>query len=583
MANRMRLTLHLAAIDNMSNVVSGAAAKSRAAMASLQARSQKAAAVARSNMMDSGMAAAGGALALSYPLRMAANYERLRIQMNALTGDIKKGGEIYQRTISLAENTPLQLDQIATGVSRLMGFGRAADDAMDDIKMLGDVVMVTGGDLQLAMIAYGQAAGEGRIMTRDLTQLVNAGVPIFQMLEKVVDTTGTSIKQLASEGKLSFEVLQKAFQVATREGGQFEEGMKTMSQSAWGQLTIITDQVNQLAAAFGDALLPELKSFGEWLTPHVKELKAWIKENQQVAKWIMYAATAFTLAAAAALILSGTVWLATTSFSAMVTVGRFVVSTVKVMRFAFTALHFTMHVLGQMALWTGRRLLAFASTSLTGVIPSITAVVGSISGWITANGILTASIYGIPVVGWALAAAAAVATLTYIIYKNWDEIKNFFVSINDWFMDWSIGGIQIGSIFVDAIVTGVKAAMPRLFGIIDIIKKSMSFFGVNVETGQTQNSVSNATAAANVTKSAVSDSVGKVTNAAAGTLGFSGNAPEPIASNGGVSVSYSPSITVQGGGESSESSIAAMLEEERSAITKLVQEEVRLNQRKRFG
>lgn len=192
-------------------------------------------------------------------VKAAADFQRLRVQLDVLTGSAKKGGEAFERLKKFSAQTPFQLKDLVKANNVLMGFGVSAEDAFKHLKMLGDVAAVTGGDISGITIAFGQAAAEGRVMTRDLRQFINNGVPILQLLAESMNVAEGEIMGLASEGKITFDILTKAFSDATSEGGKFNNGMKTLSKTFHGQWSTLKDNLNIALAEFGKLLLPAMQ------------------------------------------------------------------------------------------------------------------------------------------------------------------------------------------------------------------------------------------------------------------------------------------------------------------------------------
>ena len=125
-----------------------------------------------------------------------------------------------------------------------MGFGLSADHALKSLRLLGDVAAVSGGDLNGMTVAFGQAAAEGRLMTRDIMQLVNNGVPAYKLLAEEVGVTTSEIRKMASDGEITFEILEKALQRATAEGGMFENGMEVLSGTLGGVASTLRDNLS---------------------------------------------------------------------------------------------------------------------------------------------------------------------------------------------------------------------------------------------------------------------------------------------------------------------------------------------------
>jgi len=199
------------------------------------------------------LAAVGG-----LALRQAAKFERLRVVLNTLNGSAEEGAKSFKRLVAFSAKTPLQLEELTRVNNMLMGFGQTSDDAFKSLKMLGDVAAVSGGNLTGIAVAFGQAAAEGRVMTRDLRQFINNGVPILDILAKSMGVARSEIMDLASEGKLSFEVLQDGFEFATGSQGRFNDGLKILSQTLEGLFSTLKDNVNIALAELGQEIATTL-------------------------------------------------------------------------------------------------------------------------------------------------------------------------------------------------------------------------------------------------------------------------------------------------------------------------------------
>ena len=191
-------------------------------------------------------------------VKQAANFERLETTLNTLTGSAEAGAEAFERLVKFSAKTPFQLGDLVQVNNTLMGFGLSADEAFKSLSMLGDISGIVGGDLQSISIAFGQAAAEGRVMTRDLRQFINNGVPILDILAESMGVARGEIMDMASEGKITFDILNKAFRDATSEGGKFEGGMQILSQTLNGLFSTLKDNVNIALAELGQEIAETL-------------------------------------------------------------------------------------------------------------------------------------------------------------------------------------------------------------------------------------------------------------------------------------------------------------------------------------
>lgn len=221
-------------------------------------------------------------------LKTAADFESLQASMDVLNGSAKEGARVFERLKRFAATTPFQLQELAKAQNTLQGFGLSADEAHESLKDLGDIASIMGSNMDEVIMAFGQAAAEGRLMTRDIRQLINQGIPATELLAKSMGVAQSSIFDLASQGKITFEVLQKAIDEATSKGGKFANGMKKASDTLRGVFSNIKDNAllalgeigMALDEAFGlkeigKSLSQSLQKFGEWfsaLLPRVKKM-----------------------------------------------------------------------------------------------------------------------------------------------------------------------------------------------------------------------------------------------------------------------------------------------------------------------
>ncbi|MDR9419461.1 tape measure protein [Gracilimonas sp.] len=194
----------------------------------------------------------GGLAAIS--LKQAANFESLRVAMDNLNGSVEEGGRNFERLKEFSAMTPFQLQDLAKAQNMLQGFGLSADDAFNSLSMIGDISAITGGSIDGIGIAFGQAAAEGRLMTRDIRQLINQGVPMIKLLAETMGVAQSEVLSLAEQGEISFDLLVRSFQEATSEGGMFADGMEKQSKTIAGLFSTLKDNVSIALGEIGETL-----------------------------------------------------------------------------------------------------------------------------------------------------------------------------------------------------------------------------------------------------------------------------------------------------------------------------------------
>jgi len=193
-------------------------------------------------------------------IELAAGFEKARVSWGVLTGDVAKGNEIFQQLQQFAARTPLSFQAVENAARTLSGFGIETENLITTLSKLGDISLGDNQKLQQLALVFGQVKAQGRAMTQDLYQFVNAGVPIFQMLADVTGTTAGEIKELAAQGKIGYEEIAAAIEKATSEGGKFQGMMEKTSETTAGKFSTFLDNVNQRLAKMGERYLPAVNA-----------------------------------------------------------------------------------------------------------------------------------------------------------------------------------------------------------------------------------------------------------------------------------------------------------------------------------
>jgi len=195
-----------------------------------------------------------------FAINSAAQFESLRASLDVITGSTAAGGKLFQQFQTLASTSPFNFDDVAEQGTKLLAMGIPIDDVTNRLSRIGDVAAGVGREkLPSIVYAYGQIKAQGKAMAGDLSQFVNAGVPIFEELAKVIGKPEAEIKKLASAGKIGFKEIDAALINMTSSGGKFFEMMKTQSNTFEGLWSSMEDSFQILGAQLGQALLPLAK------------------------------------------------------------------------------------------------------------------------------------------------------------------------------------------------------------------------------------------------------------------------------------------------------------------------------------
>jgi len=250
----------------------------------------------------------------------ASNFETLGIQLEILTGSAEKGKQLFQELATFSAQTPFELPDIVQATRTLLGSNIALKDVVATTKMLGDVSAGSGADIKSLAVVYGQVAGMTKLQGQDAMQFVSNGIPIWALLQKVTGKSIDQLRELASDGKISFEIVKKALTQATQESGMYYKAAEKLSKSLGGLYSTLVDQVNKAFGELGaemakainlQQLITQISDFAGKLTAKFKAL------SPETQKFITYAILITAVLSPAMLILgslAGVLGLATAGF-----------------------------------------------------------------------------------------------------------------------------------------------------------------------------------------------------------------------------------------------------------------------------
>ncbi len=165
-----------------------------------------------------------------------------------------------------AVNSPLTFKETAGASKQLMAYGFAAEELIPTMKSLGTVAIATGHSLDDISYIYGTLRSQGRAYSRDLMQFGMRGIPIYEELAKVMGVGADQIQKMASQGKIGFKEVEKAFQNMTTNGGRFAGTLEGYMTTLTGKLSMLTDMSQKSAGSLMSDTMPVLKQFVDKLT-----------------------------------------------------------------------------------------------------------------------------------------------------------------------------------------------------------------------------------------------------------------------------------------------------------------------------
>lgn len=188
---------------------------------------------------------------ISQMVAVRSQFQQLEISFGTMLKSKEKANELMAQMTDLAAKTPFGLQEVSEGAKRLLAFQVPAEEVTETLRRMGDVASGLGVPMGQLIHVYGQVKSQGRLLTNDLYQFMNAGIPIIAELSKVVGKSETEIKDMVSAGKIGFTEIQAVIKNMTNEGGLFYNLMAEQSKSLGGQISNLKDNFDQMLNEIG--------------------------------------------------------------------------------------------------------------------------------------------------------------------------------------------------------------------------------------------------------------------------------------------------------------------------------------------
>lgn len=195
----------------------------------------------------------GASAFIKQVIAVRSQFQQLEIAFGTMLKSKEKANALMAQMTDLAAKTPFGLQEVSEGAKRLLAFQVPAQEVTETLRRMGDVAAGLGVPMGQLIHVYGQVKAQGKLMTNDLYQFMNAGIPIIAELSKVVGKSETEIKDMVSAGKIGFAEVQAVIKGMTDEGGLFYNLMAEQSKTLSGQLSNLEDNFANVLNEIGKA------------------------------------------------------------------------------------------------------------------------------------------------------------------------------------------------------------------------------------------------------------------------------------------------------------------------------------------
>lgn len=233
--------------------------------------------------------------------------ENSAISFEVLLGSSEKATDMLGKITEMAAKTPFEKMDLQNAAQQMLNFGVAENQVLDYMKQLGDIAAGDKQRFQSLALVFGQVSSAGKLSGQDLLQFINAG---FNPLKELADMTGESYASLQdkmSKGLITTDMVAKAMNKATSEGGKFYQMMDKMSATTGGRISSVIDDIKERTAKMFEyigpliaqllelvnAVVPPIFTAFEKVVSVVSTVIQWFLKYQDVLKYVGIAVGTF--------------------------------------------------------------------------------------------------------------------------------------------------------------------------------------------------------------------------------------------------------------------------------------------------
>lgn len=184
-------------------------------------------------------------------IEYAATEESNLRAMGVLLGSQEKGEKLYQELKNYGINTMYQTQNMLTSAKRMLAYGVDENQIMQAVEWIGDIAMGEQSKFDSLAYVYGQTASAGKLTGQDLRQYTEAG---FNPLAWLAEERGVSLEAMREEmsaGKVLYQDVMHAFELATAEGAKFGGSAEKMMDTYAGKMSKLADIQADIEGGYG--------------------------------------------------------------------------------------------------------------------------------------------------------------------------------------------------------------------------------------------------------------------------------------------------------------------------------------------
>ena len=208
------------------------------------------------------------------PMDTAGDFDQTQIAFSTVLKEAERAKDFLAEASDFVNNTPFEFPDLIDSSKLLLAFGFDPDSIFSVLTTIGDTSSGLGAGAQgidRITRALGQIQAKGRVLTEELMQLQELGIPVNQILQEELGLTQEQVANIGDEGIRAEDAISGLLRgMDKRYGGMMENQSKT----AKGLMSTISDTLqNTFLRRWGTGLWEGFK-------PGLERITEWLNTNQ---------------------------------------------------------------------------------------------------------------------------------------------------------------------------------------------------------------------------------------------------------------------------------------------------------------
>jgi tape measure domain-containing protein len=196
--------------------------------------------------------------------RRALNIEQAKFQFRGLGMDVEA---TMASALAAVQGTAYGLDEAAKAAGQFGASGmRAGDDMTSALRAISGVAAMTSSSYDDIAQIFTKVAGNGRVMGDDLLRMSSRGLNAAATLADSLGISEAEVRQMVTEGKVSFEMFYQAMDAA------FGENATKANETYTGSLANMRAAFARIGARFFTPWLEQQRDLFNALSPAIDEV-----------------------------------------------------------------------------------------------------------------------------------------------------------------------------------------------------------------------------------------------------------------------------------------------------------------------